>query len=202
MNDIQAFSIGDERYEISKTGNLLIKTKRAVRRKFVSSEKIKEKEYLELLKNENFTEDFSITFKWLTKIFSERILSYQKVRSIAGFFSFLLGIDLPREVYRRRNCCIHWIESNINRINDFLQTTTITVFFNQSRVVNLTPPYIEPRVPAKKDQLTGESTQNYEVYFPENVLNSEYTQINEFDDYAIEKDSFSSIGIDYSLPNI
>ena len=192
MNNILAFSVGGEKYKITEKGKLDIKQKRALPRKPLFGDKNNEKEYLNFLKNEKFTEDFSLTFKWLTKVFSERIVSYQKVRSVAEFFAFVLGIPLTRDVYRRRICCMYWLETNILSIRDFLERNPTTVFFNKDRVTQLTPPDLEFSLPGKIEKIVDENKPVSNDVLPD-FYEPEFNQMDDF----LEKEECQCIDFEY-----
>jgi hypothetical protein len=156
MRTIQAFYFNGKRYECNKNGRPDTGVKRASPRRLIGNEMELEKKFLEVFRTKKFNEDFCQANKWLSTAFSERVLKYEKVRAITEMFAFLLNKPMFREIYRRRVCCLYWIEENLEEIFQFLTDNELIVLYNSKKIMRLRPP-INSGIPKKQDDTYTES---------------------------------------------
>ena len=102
-----------------------INDKRMHRRDLKECESEQEKLYLEKMQNSGFMEQTSKASKWISFTMETGKPSHALVHSFAKLFSMLMEEDLPREIYRRKICCLFWIENNIERINEICKRKKI-----------------------------------------------------------------------------
>lgn len=98
-----------------------------------------EKQFLEKMKTEGFKENDNQALKWLRSIFPEVNVKHEKVKGLAEFFAFKLGMRLGREIYRRRSCLLYWMQERLSDISKLLSTNTMTVCCN-GKLYKMVPP--------------------------------------------------------------
>ena len=87
-----------------------------MRRKHEISEVESEKKFINEIRMNNFKPNEAPINTWIMGIFNIKKTNHQLISSVAKFFSLLLQINLPREAYRRRMCCIYWLMKNVEQI--------------------------------------------------------------------------------------
>ena len=100
-----------------------------------------EKIFLQKIAEVGFNPDTCTAGKWLSMILQEPSLRHSTIISFAKFFSILLNLKFPREVYRRKRCCLFWIEQNLKKIDSLLKVNFIQCVYNQ-RVFNIAAPSV------------------------------------------------------------
>ena len=63
-----------------------------------------------------FEPAYSKIWHFLNRVIPGRLLSHRVTHPLARLMSTILGIDLPREVYRREKPLWYWLERNYNYI--------------------------------------------------------------------------------------
>ena len=64
---------------------------------------------------------------------------YPIIRSITMLLGFLINTRIHREIYRRKECCLHWLNQNMKEISEALQNNTVNVIYN-NKIILLLPP--------------------------------------------------------------
>lgn len=131
---------------------------RAKKRELSRSESELEKHHLKKMKKEGFIQQQSPSAAWIAVISGVNKASHMQVYSIAKFFSLLLDIEIPRESYRRRQCCLYWLDTNFEQIKNACREKSILILCGNDKTIMLTPPYDcnETSVPQKIDYKTNQ----------------------------------------------
>ena len=148
MLKIKYIIYNKEKIECNEKGLPILKRPRAAPRNFCTgekatpiNEKIVEKEHLDKVKDLMFDEDNCESNKWLKSIFPETNIKYEKIRAIVEVLALKLNKPLTREVYRRRLCCIYWLQQNLSEISSLLSKNTFFVCCGD-KTYNITPPVL------------------------------------------------------------
>ena len=124
---------GDKFYECDEKG-APINNERMRRRDLKERESVHEKLYLKKINYSRFDEQKSKASKWISFTMETGKPSHALARSFAKLFSKLMGENLPREIYRRKRCCLLWIEGNIEKINEICKRKEIFAIETQKNV--------------------------------------------------------------------
>ena len=114
---------------------------RAKKRGLSRSETELEKRHLKKIKKEGFVQQQSPSAAWIAVIAGVKKASHMQVYSFAKFFSMLLDIKIPRESYRRRQCCLYWLDSHFEHIKNACKQRSINIIYTSGKSITLTPPY-------------------------------------------------------------
>lgn len=140
MNGIKSYIYnGVVTVRCDKKSMPVMKSRRAQPRKLNKKEKEFEKEYLE---RNNLTRYNSYSIKarrFLETIFPKGFMNWKNIKSLATFISLMMSISYPREVYRRMNCTLHWIEQHYKEINEFFSQQKIEIEFDNNVVKQVIP---------------------------------------------------------------
>ena len=148
--------------------------------------KYKKKMHLAHLKAINFNEKTTKAWQWVSKVFGSKTPTHNESRSLAELFSFLIKEGFKREHYRRKVCCLHWIETNINKIADFLSKHIVTVKI-KGRMINVFSPALLVRNTTKNCSTETKEEDNKSIFSLENIFNDEFEPIeyNFFDEFIV-----------------
>ena len=146
-----------------------------------------EKNYIEKMKSVGFNINESQTTKWLRSIFPEMNVRHEKVRGLAEFFAYKLGMRLGREIYRRRACLLYWIEERLSNISNLLATNTMSVCCNGT-LYQMVPP-LQPT-----SQITAQAQPAVQLQAtPQMQVTTPLQPVVSQDEFAIF-DSFENFG--------
>ena len=112
------------------------------RRKLEINEDESERLYVEAMKRCRFNAEKSLANAWLCANFKIKKSQYPLIVSVSKFFSVILRINLPREVYRRRTCCLFWMENYGNFIFDACNRYEIVVVNSAGKKIKLRAPNV------------------------------------------------------------
>ena len=157
MLQIKYIFFNTEKIECNDKGLPKLKKPRASPRNFFTNpednpkdnprnEKDAEKQYLDKIKNMKFNEENCKAIKWLKSIFPEANIKYEKIRAIVEVLALKLNKSLTREIYRRRSCCIFWLQDNLDEIASLLAKNVIFVCCGD-KTYNLTSPPTSSKIP-------------------------------------------------------
>ena len=113
---------------------------RAKRRVLKKYELEHEKLFLKSMDRSGFRKETSKSLKWLSKVFNSGKPSHGAVRAVAEVFSNLLDERLEREVYRRKETLLYWINDNIEKIAKICQQKKIFAISDDKKVYEFMPP--------------------------------------------------------------
>lgn len=109
------------------------------RRTLEEGENELEKNYLREIDDAGFNPDKSCVNSWIMANFKVKKANHSLVESISKFFSGFLDIHLPREAYRRRTCCIYWLENNIDKVFQACRSFHISCKLVSGKIIELRP---------------------------------------------------------------
>lgn len=187
MYYIQCVIFNDERYYFNAKSRLLLGMKRSNPHFSDVGEKEYEKQFIRKMKLEGFEEKKCMALKWFRKVFPEANIKHEKLRGLAEFFAFKLGVRLGREIYRRRACLLYWFEERLEAISNLLSTSTMLVSCD-SQIYKVGPPIERNQI----SSLQKPSIED-ELDFFNSYTSSEDNQcdLNDFDDdSSVAVDSF------------
>ena len=107
---------------------------RSCKRCLTSDEKNEEKLFIERLDDIGFIEKRSKSWKWIANTLSVNSPSFIDTRSITKFISFFLKLELNREVYRRRRCCMYWLDQHIDEISSIFDKHELSIDYKGNMI--------------------------------------------------------------------
>ena len=113
---------------------------RAPRRQGIIEKKF-EKIFLDRIRKSGFDEQCCDANNWLCSLFMEKKVHTNLIISMAKFLANELKEILTREVYRRRESSIFWIQCRLQEIAILLSNNNYVIDLGE-REINLTPPNI------------------------------------------------------------
>lgn len=159
MQSISCFCINDsEVIECSQKGSLKVES-REKRRILEHGENKSEELYIKQINDLRFDPDISLANAWLCNVFKISKPKHALVNAVAKFFSGVLKIKYPREAYRRRKCCIYWLESILPLIMNYCFKNKVVALTAQGKKIILSVPVngkiTQPKSQSKtKNQIT------------------------------------------------
>ena len=118
------------------------KIKRASPRSLEGTEKDVERLFLEEIKNSNFIEKECFAYKWVTSICPMKNINKEIFLAISEIIAFLIDARIPREVYRRRQSLIFWLERHIGDAVEVFSKNNVVLYWD-NKCFKLTPPNAE-----------------------------------------------------------
>lgn len=118
MSFIECYLVNDQVYCYCTPDGMPESPFKKERRKLRGSEIQLENQYLKKIERSNFDQNNSNANLWISKIFGVPKPNRGLINSVAMFFAILSNQILPREVYRRRKCCLYWINNNFAKFNE------------------------------------------------------------------------------------
>ena len=107
---------------------------RNCKRCLTANEIKEEKDYIDKLDDIGFIEKRSKSWKWIANTLNVCSPSFFDTRSITKFISFFLKIGLNREVYRRRRCCMYWLDQHFDEITNIFDKHEISIDYNGNMI--------------------------------------------------------------------
>ena len=139
MNRISAFKVNGEVINCDADSRPIKTTKRAKARNFVGDEKDVEKNFLLIHEIKKFNLKKCEAYELLTNAITPKGINWFNVRGIAELMSDILKIQFPRESYRRLSTCMHWVNSHITEINNYICKNDVEIFLCNGNVGKLIP---------------------------------------------------------------
>ena len=121
------------------------------RRKLKGTEVQLENQYLKKIEKSKFDQNNSKSNAWISRTFGVAKPNRTLINSVAMFFAILSKQILPREVYRRRKCCLYWMDNNFAKFSEECRKKTIAARdrFGKIYVFQAT---VEPPQPVVKEE--------------------------------------------------
>ena len=135
-------------YKCDSKGRLPFQNRAPPRHFFGPNEVSYENHFLQELSKKEFSPEKAVSSAWLSSLFSHEGLKHDIVSPFCKLFSILLNISFTREIYRRKKCCIYWLEQNLPAIRNFLLENTIECVYNDT-VIKITPPVLWKESPVQ-----------------------------------------------------
>ena len=171
--------------ECNDNGVPNIKASKGTRRTLENGENELEKSYIKEMDESGFNPNKSCVNSWVMANFKVKKASHSLVESLSKFFSLFLGLHLPREAYRRRTCCMYWLENNIEKVFQACGTNKICCKLTSGQIIDIRP---FKRIYTHVKRQTAENV-------PKEKQKNESESIFDHTDFSIDfnQDDFSNI---------
>lgn len=171
---------------------------RNCKRCLMKNEIEEEKMLLEKLDDIRFIERRSKSWKWIASTLNVVNPSFIDTRSITKFMSYILKIGLNREVYRRRRCCMYWLDMHYNEIITIFNNNEISIDYNDKRIMFANPNEI------KGDSQYEDITRQANIIHNEvdNESNHAFLEYNFFKNYDYQSMQAQEVMSDYDISSM
>ena len=139
MSRISAFKINGEVINCDTDSRPIKTTKRARARFFECNEKEVEKNFLSNHEIKQFNPKNCEAYELLKNAITPKGINWFNVRGFAELMSIVLNIQFPRESYRRLSTCMHWLNSHITEINDYVYHNEVVILLRNGKAGKITP---------------------------------------------------------------